>query len=255
MCLILIAHRASKDLPLLVLANRDEYFDRPTARAARWKECPELIAGRDLVSGGSWFGVRGAKWSCVTNVREGFDNGHPTRSRGWLVRDYLLADCHPHIFLNETASQRMQYAGYNLLLGYHDELWYSSNRGAIHQKLAPGIYGLSNHLLDTPWPKVVRGKDALHRLLMKSPLETDCAFALLADQTIAADDNLPKTGIPLQWERALSAAFIKIENYGTRCSTVLSKAADGAYHFFERSFSQGSPEAWEETTFQWKSEK
>jgi uncharacterized protein with NRDE domain len=186
-------------------------------------------------------------------VREGFDHHHPNRSRGWLVRDYLLSDRHPHLFLEETSGQRMEYAGYNLLLGYQDELWYSSNRGAVHQILAPGIYGLSNHLLDTPWPKVVDGKKDLRRLLLERPIETNRAFAILANQKIACDENLPQTGIPLKWERALSSAFIHIENYGTRCSTCLWRDANGGYHFFERSFSQGSPDAWEEAVFHWKS--
>ena len=252
MCLVLVAHHTSAERPLLVLANRDEFYDRPTAAASRWVECPELIGGRDLVSGGSWFGARGLKWGSVTNVRDGERPSHRNRSRGWLVRDYLLSGVPPQEFLSGLVSQREDYAGFNLLLGDREELWYCSNRGPMAQKLAPGIYGLSNHLLDTPWPKVVHGKRALSALLDNPSLDRDQAFALLADTTRADDEELPVTGIPLDWERALSAAFISINDYGTRCTTLLTRTASGKIHFVERRFS-GRPDHWEETEFSWAS--
>ena len=158
MCLILIAHQMTEQMPLLVLANRDEFYARPTAAAARWNETPGMIAGRDLVSGGTWFGVRNGRWATVTNIREGVrdKDNHSSKSRGWLVRDYLLGILSPADFLASIKVTSEDFAGYNLLLGDGRELWYSSNRQAASRCLEPGVYGLSNHLLDTPWPKVVR---------------------------------------------------------------------------------------------------
>ncbi len=250
MCLILIAHHFTEQTPLLVLANRDEYYDRPAAAAAPWEECRELIAGRDLASGGSWFGARGLRWASVTNVRQGIQHNHSHQSRGWLVRDYLLSNNSPQEFLAKAADQTAEYAGFNLLLGDDEELWYGSNRGPAAQRLEPGIYGLSNHLIDTPWPKVKRGKEALRTLMSSPQIDLNQAFTILADPTLAADANLPDTGIPLEWERTLSAAFISDRDYGTRCSTLLMRTVDGSQSFVERRFA-ASPESWEESRFSW----
>lgn len=251
MCLILIAHRTAETMPLLVLANRDEFYARPTAAAAPWAECAELIGGRDLVSGGSWFAARGRRWASVTNVRDGVRHSHSQRSRGWLVRDYLLGGDSPQTFLARLSAQAAAYAGYNLLLGDGEELWYSSNRGVLPRRLAPGLYGLSNHLLDTPWPKVVRARQALANLLARPGLDREQALAILADTTRAADEDLPETGIPLAWERALSAAFVVKDNYGTRCSTLLTNTKDGRHLLVERRF-QGPPDTWQESEFTWQ---
>jgi uncharacterized protein with NRDE domain len=258
MCLILIAHQPTEQMPLLVLANRDEYYARPTAAAERWDECSELIAGRDLVSGGSWFGARGVRWASVTNIREGIKSDHhSSRSRGWLVRDYLLGNNSPQDFLAGITEPASEYAGFNLLLSDGAELWYKANRGVPERRLEPGIYGLSNHFLDTPWPKVVRGKRSMHELLAGPPLDLtqphpdlDRAFAILADTTRAADSELPDTGIPLEWERALSASFITKDDYGTRCSTLLSRSASGKHLFVERRFT-GKPDFWDQCEFTW----
>ena len=250
MCLILIAHQCTARTPLLVLANRDEFYDRPTAAAAPWDECHDLIAGRDLASGGSWFGARGSRWASVTNFREGMKHSHSHRSRGWLVRDYLLSQEPPRDFLMRIAGQTTEYAGFNLLLGDSRELWYSSNRGPAAQRLNPGLYGLSNHLLDTPWPKVVRGKEAMQALIGQPQIDVERAFAILADTALAADADLPETGIPLEWERALSAAFISTARYGTRSSTLLMKAAGHSVLFAERRFAT-SVASWEESHFSW----
>jgi uncharacterized protein with NRDE domain len=250
MCLILIAHRPAEPTPLLVLANRDEFYARPTAAAGPWKENPELIGGRDLVSGGSWFATLGDRWASVTNIREGLKHSHTHRSRGWLVRDYLLSAAAPGEFTAAIADQSDEYAGFNLLLGDGDEIWYANNRGMPGQPLAPGIYGLSNHLLDTPWPKLVRAKQALTDLLAHHLPEKEELFAILADTTQAPDSDLPDTGIPMEWERALSAAFINRENYGTRCTTLFQKTGSGGHLLIERRFT-GSPQTWEESTFTW----
>jgi uncharacterized protein with NRDE domain len=250
MCLILIAHQIHEQMPLLVLANRDEFYDRPTTAAEPWEEDSDLIAGRDLVSGGTWLGVNGARWASVTNIREGTKDYHCTCSRGWLVRDYLLGKDSPNKFLSRIANQTEEYAGYNLLLGNGTELWYSTNRSVSKQRLTPGLYGLSNHLLDTPWPKVVRGKQAMFELLSRSQLDRNKAFAILTDTTLALDSELPNTGVPLEWERALSAAFITKNHYGTRCSSLLMREAGGKNLFVERSFT-GAPDSWKQCEFTW----
>ncbi len=250
MCLILIAYRPEEQVPLLVLANRDEFYARPTAAASPWQEAPDLIGGRDLVSGGSWFAARGTRWASVTNIREGLRYSHSHRSRGWLVRDYLLSEASPGEFLEVIAEQSAEYAGFNLLLGLDDEIWYGNNRGLMAQRLAPGIYGLSNHVLDTPWPKVVRAKQALVDLLAMAHPSADHLFAILADTTQAPDCALPNTGIPIEWERALSAAFITRENYGTRCTTLLQRHDSGRHLLIERRFT-GLPDSWDQATFTW----
>lgn len=250
MCLILIAHQINEQMPLLVLANRDEFYARPTAAAEPWDEDPELIAGRDLVSGGSWFGACRTRWASVTNIREGTKSSHSHRSRGWLVRDYLLGKASPQDFLAGMAEQAAEYAGFNLLLGDGTEIWYSSNRDGQGQRLKPGLYGLSNHLLDTPWPKVAHSKQAMHELLSRPQFDRDNAFAILTDTTLALDSELPNTGIPLEWERALSATFITKNQYGTRCSTLLMRATDGKHLFIERRFT-GAPDRWEQGEFTW----
>ncbi len=250
MCLILIAHHFTEQTPLLVLANRDEYYDRPATAAAPWDECRELIAGRDLASGGSWFGARGLRWASVTNVREGIEHRHSHRSRGWLVRDYLLSNLSAQEYLAKIADQTAEHAGFNLLLGHDQELWYCSNRGPVAERLKPGIYGLSNHLIDTPWPKVKHGKAALHALMSSPQIDLNQGFAILADTTLADDAKLPDTGIPLEWERTLSATFISAQNYGTRCSTLLMRTIGGSHSLIERRFT-GSPESWEESSFSW----
>lgn len=251
MCLILIAHQLSEQTPLLVLANRDEFYNRPAVKAEVWPETPDMVAGRDLVSGGSWFGARGRRWASVTNVREGNRNKRQhSRSRGWLVRDYLQGDLEPESFLAFSRAQFQEFDGFNLLLGDGEELWYSSNRQLGDKRLQPGIYGLSNHLLDTPWPKVLRGKNKLGKLCVKTRFNHNEAFALLADTTQAADAELPDTGVPYKWEKALSATFIRTPDYGTRCSTFLKLNADYTRQFIERRFA-GNPRPWEESAFHW----
>jgi len=251
MCLILLAHRCRGDLPMLLLANRDEYLGRASAPAAPWLEAPNVVGGRDLVAGGSWLAVAGdGRWAAVTNVREGEQTRPGGPSRGWLVRDYLLAGETPENFIKRGARHFATYAGFNLLLGALDEVWYVSNRESAPARLAPGLYGLSNGRLDTPWPKVERGKAALAGLLETPHPEIEQGFRLLADRQTFPDHRLPDTGIPLAWERFLSATFIVAPEYGygTRSSTVLMCSAGGQLLMAERSFA-GSPARWSQRSY------
>ncbi len=249
MCLILFAHQLRPELPLVLLANRDEFLARPTAPLAPWDEVPGLLAGRDLVAGGTWFGLgRQGRWAAVTNIREGERTPPGGISRGWLVRDYLCGTEAPREYARKLASQARPGAGYNLLLGTVGELWYYSNRDRAPLALPPGLYGLSNGRLDTPWPKVVHGKAALATLLAKGPPAPEQGFRLLADRTTYPDHELPVTGVPLVWERTLSATFIVAPAYGTRSSTVLLHGAGAQWSLTERTF-DGSPFCWTQRSY------
>ena len=249
MCLILVAHQVCPQWPLLVLANRDEYYARPTAQVACWPETPGLLAGRDLVAGGTWLGVRAHRWAAVTNVREGIPDTHHPKSRGWLVRDYLLGQDPPADYLRQVMADADAFAGFNLLLGEGDRLWYASNRSGAPRELPPGLYGLSNHLLDTDWPKVAEGKRQLAAALTSPALDVDRLLGLMGDTRLAPDDLLPATGVPLEWERALSAIFIATDDYGTRSTSLLLRQGDGRQELYERRY-DGPPEHWQQERFE-----
>ena len=240
MCLIIVALQQHPEFPLIVAANRDEFLIRPTRPAAFWPENPELLAGRDLQGGGTWLGMsRQGRFAAVTNVREKHRPMHGQRSRGWLTSEFLANGTDTPAFARNVQQQGEEFAGFNLFLGDGRELWYLSNRGATPRRLTPGLYGLSNHLLDTPWPKVAESKEQLTKLLTEDRLTTDNLFELLADTTLAPDEQLPDTGVSLEWERLLSARFIKAPDYGTRCSTVILVDRTGQVRFWERSFENG----------------
>ncbi len=233
MCLILLAWQAHPAYPLVVAANRDEFHARPTAAAGFWLDYPEIFGGRDLEAGGTWLGVTtSGRFAAVTNVREpGADAGRI--SRGELTRNFLAGAMPAATYAAQL--QNDDYAGFNLLLGDGQQLIYHSNRGASSQRLAPGIYGLSNLALDTPWPKLLSARQRFADALPALPDDQDL-FAVLSDRSIVADAELPNTGVPLAWERLLSAIFVQSENYGTRASTVLTWAHGGQLQLRERSF-------------------
>lgn len=235
MCLILMAYRVHSDYELLAAANRDEFYDRPTAPLAFWDDHPALLAGRDLQEGGAWMGLSGAgRFAALTNYRDPDRVRPDAPSRGHLVRDYLCGDQSASAYLDRLRASSADYNGFNLLLGDETGLYYASNRAAGIQKLTPGVYGLSNHLLDTPWPKVERGRRALRQML-EQPAEgiVESLLALLTDRTPAPDAELPHTGVPLEWERWLSPLFIAAPGYGTRSSTVLMISATGRARMVE----------------------
>lgn len=240
MCLVVFALGARDDLPLVVAANRDEFHARPTAPLGPWEDAPQILAGRDLRAGGTWFGVTlDGRWAAVTNFREARDPPANAQSRGHLVADFLLGDTSPGEYLDALALRATRFAGFNLLVGDPRGVRWYSNRGEGHpllgRELAPGIYGLSNHLLDTPWPKVVAARRDLEREL-ESGADPDSVLQGLLDRTLAAEADLPQTGVPLDLERTLSARFISGDVYGTRSSTVLRIDGAGNATVLERSF-------------------
>ena len=237
MCILFIAYRKHPRHPLIVLANRDEFYDRPTAPAARWEEHPQVTAGRDLVAGGTWLGIAdGGRFAAVTNYR---DPQRPpgTVSRGRLVADFLIGDEPAGDYLERIDEQAGNFSAFNLVVGDPGSLYYFSNAGGQRPKsLGPGVYGLSNHLLDTPWPKVSSGLAAFERLIAEDEIRMEDAFRLLADETLAADEELPKTGVGIEKERLLSSIFIRSPIYGTRSSTLVLADADGDLKLEERVF-------------------
>jgi uncharacterized protein with NRDE domain len=247
MCLILFAHRIHPDFPLILAANRDEFYDRPTAPARFWTDAPKILAGRDLLHGGTWLGItRGGRLAVVSNFRDPDEAEGGKKSRGQLVTKFLQGETLPEPYLHKVSGQKNAYRGFNLLVGTPGELWYYSNREDKIRPLGAGLYGLSNHLLDTPWPKVVRVKKALSRLLRANgPIEPEDLFSIMTDTRTPPDSDLPDTGVGLERERLLSPPFIASSVYGTRSTTVLLFRSNRKITFLERSFDI-SPERWQE---------
>jgi len=235
MCLIFFALNQHPEYKLIVAANRDEFYARKTSPAHFWEDHPQILGGRDLEASGTWMALnKNGKISLVTNYRDPANINPKAPSRGQLVSDFLLNVVSPEEYLSDVSKRASQYNGFNLLTGYTDELWYLSNYGNGIKKLESGVYGLSNHLLDTPWPKVHRGKEKFTRVISEVVIEPDTLFELLYDEQRAEDQLLPDTGIGLERERALSSMFIKTNGYGTRCSTVILVSRDNQILFSER---------------------
>lgn len=238
MCLILFASRVHARYPLIVAANRDESYARPSAPASFWSDHPHVCAGRDLEHGGTWLGIAtNGRFAAITNYRQRPRAAAAKRSRGELTRDYLVGSEPAAAYVEGIAGRAHEYSGFSLIAGVPGRLYFYSNRGNGAQAVAPGVHGLSNHLLDEPWPKVTRGVSVLTGLARAEESEIAATlFELLADQAPAPDELLPSTGLALERERAVSAAFIAGEAYGTRASTVLLVNAAGEALFRERSY-------------------
>jgi uncharacterized protein with NRDE domain len=235
MCLIFFALDVHKDYKLVLAGNRDEFYKRKTASAAFWEEHPHILAGRDLEGMGTWLGVnRQGKISMLTNYRDVANLKSSAPSRGKLVSDYLVDDIQPEAYLSRVAESGALYNGFNLLTGTADALWYYSNYANRIQKLSNGVFGLSNHLLDTPWPKVHKGKSRFASIVDNSEIDKDDLFSLLYNEELASDNALPDTGLSRERERALSAMFIKTPDYGSRSSTVILIGRDNRLSFSER---------------------
>jgi uncharacterized protein with NRDE domain len=204
-----------------------------------WDEHPGILAGRDLEAGGTWMGVhRSGRFGVVTNFREPVVDTSGRRSRGELVVGFLTSRLGDDEWAAELDRRSRRYGGFNLVVGGADRLHYLTNRGEHRFELEPGIYGLSNHRLDTPWPKVVSARDRLREIVGGASIEPDGILAILGDRSGVADEDLPDTGVPVEWERLLAPAFIVDERYGTRASTVVLMRADGSAEVVERRFDE-----------------
>jgi uncharacterized protein with NRDE domain len=238
MCLILFAYKIDPVFNLVLAANRDEFYNRATRPLGFWPDRDYILAGRDLKGGGTWLGVtRSGRFAAITNYRDPASLKDKAPSRGLLLSSFLSSDMPAGEFLNEIKPEGPIFNGFNLLVGDADGLYYYSNRGAGVVKLSPGLYGLSNHLLDTAWPKVERGKQKLEILLAeKHDIQPESLFQLLHDRTLPLPEQLPDTGIGSRWEKLLSPLFIVSGNYGTRSSSVLLISPSGRISLAERIF-------------------
>lgn len=234
MCLLFLSYRTTPGYRLALAANRDEFLARPTAPLGILDEKRYILGGRDLQGGGTWLGVSGSgRLAALTNYRDPAAMRANAPSRGAIVLDFLAAPCSAEEYLDDLVGRAEAYNGFNLIVGDGRGLHYYSNRGAQARRLAPGYYGLSNHLLDTPWPKVSRGK-ALLKPHLVAGLDVAGVFAALEDRARPEDAQLPETGVGLDWERLLSSIFIAGETYGTRSSALLTISDRGRIDFWEK---------------------
>jgi uncharacterized protein with NRDE domain len=238
MCLILLAVQKHPNYKLILAANRDEYYERPSEPPHFWEDAPHLLAGRDLVAAGTWLGItRKGRIAAVTNYRDPANIKPDAPSRGKLVSDFLLSDLDSLSYADLIRREKDRYNGFNLILGNRDRITWYSNRSDKVTPLLPGVYGLSNHLLDTPWPKVERAKSFFEESIgTGGQVSAESLFLLLKDHAVAPDDKLPSTGVPLEWERILSPIFITSPTYGTRSSTVILVDKEDHVTFLDRTF-------------------
>ncbi|MCP2033431.1 uncharacterized protein with NRDE domain [Planomicrobium sp. HSC-17F08] len=239
MCLINFQYKDHPRYKLVIAANRDEFYERPTAPAQFWEDEPGILAGRDLMQMGTWLGVaRNGRIAALTNFRDPSMPEADKISRGAIVRDFLSTALAPEQFLKSLNPE--DYTGFNIIAGDADHLFYYNNIENHLAEVEPGLHGLSNHLLDTPWPKVIKGKNYLERYLSeRDEVDPDDLFRFLADNEQAPDSTLPKTGVGLEFERMLSSMFIKSPEYGTRSATVVLIDRDNHVTFAERVYEKG----------------
>lgn len=241
MCLLIFSYQLDKRFPLIVAANRDEFHTRPTAQADFWSEAPQLLAGKDLQLGGTWMGLtRQGRFAAVTNTRDPDQTGSAPRSRGELPLEYLQGTQTPSEFLSTLQPQAHEYAGFNLLIGSQNQLWYYTNASPTPDDsprcLSPGLYGLSNAQLDTPWPKVLIGKNRLTELMEATQISHETLASVVADRHLAKLSDLQGLGLTGEMERALSSQFIVTPRYGTRSCTTMWIRASGEAHWCESSY-------------------
>jgi uncharacterized protein with NRDE domain len=244
MCLIIFAYNAHPSYNLILAANRDEFYDRASSPADFWEDAPQVLAGRDLKKGGTWLGItRQGKFAATTNYRDPASLKTDAQSRGLLVSNFLCGSQSADKYLENISQQSGKYNGYNLILMDKNGLYAFSNRGD-KQKLGAGIYGLSNHLLNTPWPKVLRARKKIKEIMNeKSAALEEGLFALLSDRHFPPENKLPATGVDKEWEKVLSPIFIKSPGYGTRSSTIMFIGKNNRVKFVEKVF-DGKPEPW-----------
>jgi uncharacterized protein with NRDE domain len=243
MCLIIFAYQSDPRFPLVVAANRDEIFVRPTDQSTLWTDGEsgqQILSGRDKQAGGTWLGItQSGRFAAVTNIRDPYQTEHRTRSRGNLTREYLTGNDSPQQYCKRLTESYDQFAGYNLLVGDNNSLFYVNNHEEKVWEVEPGVHGLSNGFLNSSWPKVDKGKTRL-QVLMQQPerLTTDALLAMMSDRSQAQDADLPDTGVGIEIERKLSSAFIlnPTREYGTLCSTALIVDQRGATRFSEQNF-------------------
>ncbi len=258
MCLAVIAWHAHPDFPLVLALNRDEFYARSSRPASWWGQSVALLAGRDEEAGGTWLGLtRGGRIALVTNVRAPSERNPHAPSRGLITVEALQSAQSPARWLHAQAQRLSTYNGFNLLVAdlplagkVASQLVYFTNRRRQGPRtLAPGIYGLSNAFLDTPWPKVTRAV-ARFACTLASRVEPEAILSIMADRQPVRDHELPSTGVPLDWERVLAPIQIRANGYGTRSTTVVTIRRDGVVNFIERSFDADTPDGHRDRHFE-----
>lgn len=252
MCLIAFAYQVHPDYPLILAANRDEFYERPTTAAHFWneEEAPHLLAGKDLEAGGTWMGVHTShKWAALTNYRDPYLKRDNPPSRGTIIPEYLQSSLNAAEYVQALNQHSDHFMGFNVLVGDSNELFHYSNASKFITPIQAGIHGVSNATLNTSWPKLDWAKSQLEKNIRANQLEPNDFFAWLTNNEQAEDALLPETGIPYKWEKAVSSVFIKTESYGTRCSTILLIDKEGSIQFTERRYVPQSSQIKEENTF------
>jgi len=238
MCLITFAYNVHPKYKLILAANRDEFYARPTSVADWWEDHPHVLGGRDLQALGTWMGIhKNGRFAAVTNYRDIQNIKADAKTRGDLTTDFLLGMDSPESYALKVHAQGEAYNGFNLLF-LDDELAYASNYSQETYDLTFGRYGLSNALLDDPWPKVEKAKHNLD-VLIQRPFALEDLIELMRDTQTAPDALLPETGLDYAREKALSAMCIETPEYGTCCSTAIRIDDDGNVEFMEKSFPVG----------------
>ena len=236
MCLLLISYNVNPAYKLIIAANRDEFYNRPTVSAKFWEDNPSLLAGKDIQAGGTWMGITEyGRFAAITNYRDPKHLRKDAPSRGKIVTDYLTGNDTAEDYGTKILRDSEKYNGYNLIFGSISSLMYFSNQAKKLLKLDPGIYGLSNHLLDTPWPKVEKSKRSFKKIVKNENIKEEDLFSVLSDNTRPPDDLLPETGMGLEIERAVSPVFVSTPFYGTRSSTVVFVDSGDNVRFIEKS--------------------
>jgi uncharacterized protein with NRDE domain len=235
MCLILVAFRAVDGYPLLVAGNRDEFHARPTHKADWWPDDGDLLGGRDLQAGGTWLALhRSGKFAAVTNYRDADSSKRGKRSRGHLVSEFLQGGLAPNEYLKTLKGD--DFTGFNLLVSDGQTLAYLSNRSETSGELPPGVYGLSNATLDTPWEKVERSKNRLQGLIDAGTVNETSLLRVLGDREKGPVDEVKSDRLPFATAHAITAPFIVLPEYGTRCSTVVIADQEDRWSLLERRF-------------------
>lgn len=240
MCLIAFALDSHPEYPFILVANRDEFYARPTMVADFWSDHPSILGGRDVQAGGTWMAINKAngRFAAVTNYRDLQNIREDAKSRGDLPVNYLLTSQDSASYLEEVHGEAQAYNGFNLLVYQNGQMHHYSNYENKINTLGPGIYGLSNALLDTNWPKVARLKERFRKTI-EGDFDHESLLHLLSDRELADDDLLPDTGVGHDLEKMLSSICIQSEKYGTCCSTILTISRTGEVKFTERSYPVG----------------
>jgi uncharacterized protein with NRDE domain len=253
MCLITFTYKGHPKYNLILAGNRDEFYGRPARKAQFWTEegHPNILAGKDLKGGGTWLGLhKDGRWGALTNYRDPKIQKEDPPSRGELILDYLNSGKSAMDYLQQITQKADEYNGFNLLLWDAKGFYHYSNQNKRVSNISDGIHGISNALLDTPWPKLTSANRQLKDITDQSKIDKEKLFELLKDETKASEDKLPVTGIPRDLEKAVSSIFIKTENYGSRCSTILLIDREGNIDFTERSYEPGTTKLKSEQHFQ-----